>query len=269
VDDPGGAVVGPGVTVEGVDQIEVVGDDTVIAGLTLSRFTDPAGALVASGSAVVVEDVAIQDSAAGLRVDGADAVVSGVRLLRNGDPQADLRAPATLSGDVADGEGVGVRISASGVRLTLATIHGNGDAGVFVAKDSDDVAILDSTIAGNDGSGVEAEIDVDRLDIRNVIVAYNEGWGLADSPNGSSYGSPAYTLWFGNAQGTCKHCAMGQGCLEGVDPQLVDWSGGDFTPLPGSPAIDAGTGTTGVDRNGPLADDWLGAAPDLGAVEAR
>jgi hypothetical protein len=45
------------------------------------------------------------------------------------------------------------------------------------------------------------------------------------------------------------------------DPQLADPAGGDFHPACGSPLVDAGIALPGIN------DDYLGAAPDVGAFE--
>ena len=73
-----------------------------------------------------------------------------------------------------------------------------------------------------------------------------------------------FVSWLGTHYGSLAEyqAALGQE-LQGISapPQLVDPAGGDFTPSPGSPLIDAGIPLPGID------DGYAGAAPDIGAVE--
>lgn len=49
-----------------------------------------------------------------------------------------------------------------------------------------------------------------------------------------------------------------------ADPRLTNPTDGDFRPLPGSPAIDAGVVVPGINDRG-----FAGSAPDIGAIERR
>jgi Calx-beta domain/Right handed beta helix region len=73
-----------------------------------------------------------------------------------------------------------------------------------------------------------------------------------------------FVNWLGTHYDTlgAYQSALGQELLGiSAQPQLVDPVAGDFTPAAGSPLIDAGIVLPGID------DGYLGAAPDIGAVE--
>ena len=132
--------------------------------------------------------------------------------------------------------------------------------------------VVNSTLvgnsAGNNGGGIASGI---HLTMTNTIIA--------NSPTGgdcASFGNPiagGYNLIKSTGSSACGLTNGGNGNIIGVDPHLgpLANNGGPtlpFLPLPGSPAINAGTdaGAPAVDQRG--VSRPRGGLYDIGAVEA-
>jgi len=132
----------------------------------------------------------------------------------------------------------------------------------------DDHLIADNTLAYNDDTGILfAGGGHDNIAVLDNILAFNGAWGIDAEDGDFAVGSPDFNDYYGNVSGDCGGCTvLGADDLT-VDPVFVDGPNADFRLDPDSPCIDAGTDSTGVDKNGPAPGDFNGDWPDIGALE--
>jgi hypothetical protein len=153
----------------------------------------------------------------------------------------------TITGSGTDG----FELAGGPVEILNSTISGNG-RGILI--ESGDPILLDNdTIVGNVGNGIEEYGS--GLTVRNTIIA-NNGSDCASPPDVADHDI--------NGDGSC-----GSGFIT-ADPMLgalADNGGPTLTRelLPGSPAIDAGSGGEPIDQRGVLRPQ--GGAGDIGAFE--
>jgi parallel beta-helix repeat protein len=165
----------------------------------------------------------------------------------------------------AGGAGLRLTAAADGTQVIGNTIFGNA-GGVDIDSNSNGNVLWHNTIHGNAGPGLNVASNVSGTDFRNSIVSQNTGWGIRAGV--ANFAQIDFLDVFGNTSGTCSTCgSLGAHSLQ-VDPGYVDAAGGDLRLLMTSPLIDAGT-DLGLDVNGPAPGSYYGAAPDLGAWEAR
>jgi hypothetical protein len=139
--------------------------------------------------------------------------------------------------------------------------YANGGRGVHVFI-SDNVLAVNNTLVGNLTSGEMSDqgelsaIQATNVSFRNnLVVPYRDGNGAREyASSGVSYSN---NLYVGSAPGPRVASDLVVG-----DARL----GGDYVPLAGSPAIDAGTsdGAPSTDRRGRVRT----GAPDIGAYES-
>ncbi|MBK1827293.1 choice-of-anchor Q domain-containing protein [Haloferula rosea] len=183
---------------------------------------------------------------------------------------------STLSGNSASSRGGGIYNSEGTLTLNQSTLSGNSavkdGGGIFNSEGP--LTLNQSTLSGNSaasGGGIFSDsfFDVSVLTLKNSVVASNTATSSApDILQEGFYSSNSGVNFIGSTSGA--------GTIPGTvltgDPLLAplgDYGGPTQTmpPLPGSPTIDAATGSTAAnDQRG--FDRPNGPAPDIGAVEA-
>lgn len=225
----------------------------------------------------------------------------------------------SFSGNFTEGGGAGIFIQATRVVVDRCSFVGNeGDNIVRTGPvigfsgGGQNFTILNSLIAGNDGIGIFTD-NIPMLTVTNCTVADNAapGQGLssggivADIDGLQSVNITNTVLWgnSGNAGGQAGQVQVFDGAANvdfciiqgltgslagsgnlGADPQFADDAAGDYRPLAGSLALDAGdstalpeSSTLDLDGSSRYADDpgaadsGIGPAPviDIGAYERQ
>lgn len=206
---------------------------------------------------------------------GQPLSLTGCSIIRNQTGNGSDGAPPGKGGD---GGGI---FHQSSLSLTTCTVAGNrtGAGGFFFAQapgggggglfSGGPLALRTSTVSGNaasSGGGIAANSST-ALTLQHSIVAQNTA-----PSGGTDIFDGAVTYQNANFIGT----TAGIGSATGPAPltgdaklaPLSDYGGPTFTclPLPGSPAINAATGSTATtDQRG----QPMNGTPDLGAVEAQ
>lgn len=264
-------VIGPGTYHESNLRIGVrksgISFPMLFGDTTGSLTGDRPGAVVIDADqkgGVVLLGPAILDS---LTVRGAGTV--GVRVLRSA--RGTTIRNSTICGN---GRG-GLWTHADGVGITNNRITGNRGRGIslLMRRPQGSVSVLNNTVAENSGVGISAREltpETSRLLLYNNIVAGNGGAGFAVRISRHRAAAAGHNL---NTGAYLWPTVPGEGDIV-ADPAF---SGGAaipaigcsqeerFTLAPGSPAIDAGSGT--ADEMG--VGLWLAAraAPDSGAAD--
>ncbi len=161
--------------------------------------------------------------------------------------------------EIFDGVYDGVDIENSSITFRNCLIYNNDDHGID-ARSNSTVTVVNCTIVNNGADGVL--VSSGTTTVQNSILANNSDDGL--DRNGGTLTS-SYNLVHGNSSANYEGTSGGTGDVSS-DPLFV--SSTDFTLLPGSPALDAGTslsGTVDTDFNGtarPIGSGW-----DMGCYE--
>jgi hypothetical protein len=268
------------------DGAAILGQDGVV--VDCSAFNQPCLVLQGAGQKILGLDLS-GSSGISLELDGAGYEVAGCRI--TGDPtKPSIGILATASGKIGPGNEVsgcaangmqasqlpdividGNRIHANGgiglilFKITLATVqrnlvYANGVSGMDVSSSGG--LLRYNTFDGNGGDGLYAGSQV-AMDVRDNLFTHNAYHGTGGFV--SSFSPFDHNGFFGNALGPIAGAAPGATDVT-ADPRYVDWAGGDYRLLPGSPAVNAGV-DVGLDVNGPESGNFNGAAPDLGAAE--
>ena len=299
-------------TIQGI--VNEAGSGTVMASRFLGNgaFDGTGGAIEnKAGSITVVDSTFTADTsgAGGAIYSEGTLVVNGCTFTENAAGYAGGAIFATDSGSVAidrstfaknaaTGTGGAIDVDSGLLVVTNSTFFGNssvepanmvGGGAIYIGGlNTPGTAIIDNcTVVGNratgEGGGIFAASGTVRL--ANSIVAENTGPGP-----GSSFGADLWRYFLGGAlSGSNNLIGTGDsgilmngvnGNIVGVaDPmveQLGDYGGPTQTmpPLPGSPAIDAGSNALAVGPDGkPLLTDQRGyyrifnGTVDIGAVE--
>ena len=221
--------------------------------------------------ALILTEAWIQDN----RIEGNRR--RGVGLFR--DATAGL-----LRNEISENQEAGLHLeSGSSAQLFSSKLLGNG-VGISVFDSEllvQDTVVAQSTLKG-DGSGLVLRGGI--VEAYNVTVFGNAGFGL----DLEGEATIANSVFFENLSGdlgsfppaSVLNSLIGDGQLEGMDdnfaddPLLSDPLGGDFSLLPGSPAIDRGSDTfpaeaADLDGHQRVVDGDLNgtAVIDLGAAE--
>ncbi len=221
--------------------------------------------------ALLLTEAWIQDnSIAGHRNAGV-AVVSG--------PTSGL-----LRNEISENQDVGLRLAnGSSAQLFSSELLGNG-VGISVADSEllvEDSVVAQSTLKG-EGAGLVLRGGI--VEGYNVTVFGNAGFGLDLEGDATIANSVFVDNLSGDLgtfpPGSVLNSLIGDGQLDGMDgnfaddPLLNDPVGGDFSLMPGSPAIDRGSdtfpaGAADLDGHLRVVDGDLNGAEviDLGAIE--
>jgi len=273
---------------DGKDGIEVAGNavierNVIISGSDAVDFP--------KGSAGLVQDNVMRDNGDdGVDVDQSTVVITGNLMQNNAGDGVEARltnvtAPQralTIRGNrilqsrqdglqLIDDDAIGSAAnSATLVTVDRNVIAGNLEAGLGLmdgAQTSEDyrgaslverITVTNNTFDGNN-HGITGG---DNLVAVNNVFTHQVGPALKNVDGSSQV---AYTRFFANGAANVAS-NVDAATSYAADPQLD----ASYAPLPGSPVIDAGTATYTL-PSGELAvevTDFLGAAPDLGAVES-
>lgn len=274
--DPGTTIVGqPGVLIDGSDAlvddcVTISADHTTVLWMEIA-YCNEDGLDINNVSNVQVAHCVFRDNGGdGIDMDHGENVRVGPHNRMERNTQNGMEVTATV------------------VTIYQSRIVDNGDFGVFLAAGSDYAQLRGNVIAGNRG-GVEAKgnlVDVvlwhntlyanggdgahyiapftgQGHSVHNNIFSDNSGYGM-DSPPPSA--AIDFNLFHGNIDG------VGMGFSPGADtialpPLFLNAPLLDLRLRPDSPCVDSAT-YLGRDRNGALADDFLGQGPDRGAHES-
>jgi hypothetical protein len=134
--------------------------------------------------------------------------------------------------------------------------NGNTDAdkGLYVTATSG-VTVRNNVFFNN--SGDQVAISNEGGDVQNIVSDHN----LIFRSKGNRL-----VRWFSHYYGDLASYQAASGldvASLSIDPKFTDPDKDNFTPLPGSPLIDAGTKIPGV------TDNFAGKAPDIGTIEYR
>ena len=225
------------------------------------------GVFVIDGASAAISGLTVSDGSAavggGVRNDGGTLTLSDVTVRGNtatdrggGIATRFSTASTTLvdclvSGNTAVNEGGGVLNQGATLTVTNATVTGNTattGSGGGLASDDGTTTLLNATVTGNTaGSGGGLSVVDVSANVTNTIVAANTGGDASGIINGGNN-------------------------VIGGDPKLGplgDYGGPTLTmpPLPGSPAIGAGTsdGAPATDQRGQTRGDRI----DAGAFESQ
>ena len=189
---------------------------------------------------------------------------------QNGDLVDDLRihgnriTGSELNGILLGGTDAATEILGA-VQVWNNVVAGNGEDGVRVNDPSGSVAIRHNTVHDNAFSQVFLEeAGTGRVALEDNLLLATAGQGYyafqAGQSDPTSFVAAANLVW---GAGACP--AWDPGCVN-QDPLLANPTGGDYHPLPASPAIDAGVTTTiAVDHDGVKRPQ--GPGHDIGAYE--
>jgi hypothetical protein len=136
-----------------------------------------------------------------------------------------------------------------------------------ISSGSGSIAFTDSLVAGGSAGGLELDArDTSVLHVTNVTIADQGGAGVSGFQDAGATTTFFNGIVFGNGTDQLPALSDDGNNLVGVDPLFV---GTSYTP--GAPAIDAGTSSPpgGLGPTDLLGNPrTVGAAPDLGAIEA-
>ena len=227
---------------------------------------DNGGGLYDSGGTVTIRDSTIRNNQAGF--NGGGMLISG-------------SAGATITGSTISGNrssfGGGGIYNGSTMEITNSTISGNSVdmSGGGAVWNTEKLTIIDSTIAGN-LEGLETPNVGEHVGgIDNIGLLRIQGSVFSNPSGGNLETRGGTTVSLGhNLFSDGPSITLGPSDLVNTDPllgPLEDNGGPTFTQalLPGSPAIDAGVGVSGVTTDQRGVARPQGSAADIGAFESR
>lgn len=256
--------IGIGNARPGLDCITFSGLTSLSINSALPPLEDPDGTGIDGGGVV--------------HLGGGGAVPIGLRLVSSGNQIYNLELSGLEVGIQINGPGNllrGVRVhdcgstaivvaaAAAGTEIGPCLVYATGDTAIQ-ALGTTGLEIRNCTIANAGGSGVDATAGGTDLVVENSLVFDNRDYGVAVDP--AAPVTIEYSDLAGNRLEQCLNCTPGEGTIE-EDPLFVDPTAGDYTLMPGSPAIDTGR-VNGVDVNGAAAGEFNGVAPDMGGLES-
>jgi parallel beta helix pectate lyase-like protein/uncharacterized protein DUF1565 len=268
--------------------------DLLISGGT---FADNNGAgIVATGEDVLVglqlENLTLTDNAGdGLQVERASQVtVSGISTERNGrDDERNGVFLKQVRGAEIGGvfsednghNGIALR-GAENILISRCISRGNSHHGFDSIEHGKKITYANNVSYANGSGDQDKGLYVTAtagITLQNNILFENAGDQLAFSNEGGDvtdiasdhnlmYRSDGNRLvrWFADYYSdlAAYQTASGQDAASlSADPHLTDPNGDNYTPMPDSPVIDAGT------EVGLVTDGYSGKAPDIGAIEYR
>ncbi len=253
-------------------------EQVTISGMTISAgHVTGEGAAFLSGGAVsnltgsALSLVAVAVS--GTTLEKTDASIGAVRGAGIANRGTLSIADSTVSGNMevateaaSAEQGAGLFNSGGTVSILDSTFSGNTQIATYGATSSGsaianlgpEMSLLNVTVAGNSGSAAIANSGT--LNTRNSI--------FSNAPGGNCEG--ALTSQGTNLENTDQCGLHAAGDLVGTEPQLGPLAGNGgqtdtLALLPGSPAIDHGSGCPAADQRGVARPQ--GAACDIGAFE--
>jgi hypothetical protein len=270
-------------------------DSMLISGGTF-QGNDGSGIVAASDTNTLtnlrVENVTLTGNAGdGLQIERATQVtVSGVLTSGNGKDNArngvwiKQLSDAHIGGVFTEGnghDGIALRNNQN-VLISRCISRGNGHHGF------DSIEGCSQITYANNVSYANGKTDADKgfyvtatrgITVRNNVFFNNAGDQIAFSNEGGDvqkivsdhnliFRTKGSRLirWFSHYYGdlaSYQAASSLDGASLSVDPKFTDPDKDDFTPLSGSPLIDAGTKIPGV------TDNFAGTAPDIGTIEYR
>jgi Periplasmic copper-binding protein (NosD) len=264
---------GPVVVVAAKSAVTI--DNVVIANST----KDGSGGIVCSDAAINVTNSTLQDNSSGIFATDCDVVVT-TSLFEHNATTSTFNSGAIWSscttahcGKVATilrnrfvDNGTAINVSyhlSANIENNLFLRNGGPQATLPLYLHADQIRVAYNTLVENFNdctfSGIVHCVGVCAA-VGNIT--------FNNFPNGDC----ADQFWYGG--GVALSYSLGELPFQGVgnlsgDPKFVDAAGGDFTPGPGSPAIDKGNpkDTPALDLNGNKRPS--GAAPDIGAIEKQ
>jgi hypothetical protein len=176
----------------------------------------------------------------------------------------------------------GLHVGSAGTLVENNVVLDSAGYGIFLGNPADGAVVVGNlVVGGTSGSEIggpnikfahntivessdQGIIVIDPgTDFRNNIVAFSGKEAILG--NSGFFTQLDYCIFFDNALGVCTGCNPGANTST-VDPLFVDAANGDYTLMPGSPAVNAGV-NLGYDRNGLASGLFYGTGPDLGYHE--
>jgi hypothetical protein len=256
--------------------------NVTISGLTVSNGQDAGGGGIATSGNLNLDDVTflgnstIQNGGGGgLSINTSVVVnVSNCAFLNNSAPNAP--GSGTFGGGIAtifatlsvrntlfsgnsatDGAGLASLGSEVPTTVTNCTFTANGPGDAILNAPNSRLVLDHCTLYQNAGPAFNNAFS---LTLQNSILAANSGGNFIPGTGVTSLGH--------NISDRNDGAFLNQpGDLINTNPQLAG-SGGLFTPLPGSPALDSADPSDGVTDDERGVSRPQGAGPDIGAVEA-
>ncbi len=246
---------------EGADFVVVHDCDAFANGAGTSRFPNSdAGFIINNGPEGVafignrsIDNVSGGgETAYGIYVGGVDALILRNHVEGNDDDGIVLfGSRATAIDNTASGnQQRGIDIALNDGHVVCANrAYGNVWEGIRISQ-ADSATVRHNTVTDNLRSGLIIMNMSPGAQIVGNIFAFNELFGLERATNGIEP-NDTYNLYFSNSSGSRSMTVSDDPTtdIEGADPEFVNRAAGDFTLMPGSPAI--GAGPDGFDIGAP------------------
>ncbi len=260
----GTLAVNSGVAIEGpgANMLTISGANAVpVFTITTASTVNFSGLTIANGS-----------SSSAVNGGGISHIYTGTWTVSN----------CTFSGNTTTaGEGGGAIANGGTLTVENSTFFGNsapngvgGGPGGAIFNNGGTLTVENSTFFGNSAAGPGAGIfNNGSVTLINSTITGNTGDGIFNNGGGGNTVTLTNSIVAGNSSGDCDQCGtQSANNLIGGTPNLgpLRYNGGStetMLPLPGSPAISAGTATASPDQRGFARP--LSSASDLGAVETN
>lgn len=275
--------------------LRVIGNGVAVKPYDGTAFNVPAGAEVAFQD-VVISGI-IGDDTAGIQCTGGSVAITGSTLEENTVGLAATDCNVAVTQSLLKGNNVPWKSGSAAIKLNCGAgctktasilrnrFEDNGSA--ISAWDQGEVTLENNLFLRNGADGYVRVIELRALKSRfayNTLVGNYNGCtyvgivacdsnciNVANISYGSFPGKDCQDqVWYG---GTLSY-NLTEVAYPGVsnkigDPKFVDAASGNYTPGPGSPALDAGNPNEAPPLDLLGTKRPVGAAPDIGAVEAQ
>lgn len=267
VGDSGASVDGSGLGTQ--DCLVLTGSHNLIAGLLIRNC--PANAIFMTGDSNQVARCRFEHNRNGVWVYSGSALTVGPDNLftQNSGYSVHSEAAAVVKNNLfRDNGDDAVRLAAgSDGSLIVQNVFRRNPTAVAVIAPSTGSRIVHNVVDGHSEWPLLIGANADAIGVQNNIFTSNLASSVINGRD-SAFAAIGNNDFYGNANGndacTCSNVGANN---QLVDPHYVDAAAEDLRLRNDSPLLNAGI-DIGIDVNGPLAGNYNGSAPDIGANEA-